>query len=181
MDTIWIPFVLAATFCALCFFAWILSLFEGWQTRIFIVFTTLLVAGLGWIWINMGGGMVVIALVGGGILGLLFWAISEFLEMAAREREKREQDERNRLWVEQERRQAAERAEKWAAGHDERRRQEDERRAEDQRRAAQQAERNEARRQREEADRARERARIAAKEAELAKLMKDADPDTPML
>lgn len=165
----WAPLIAVASAGAFGLYLWFLSLFEGWPTRIFVVFATILAAALGWIWITMGVWVVVLALASGGVVGLLLWLANELWESAVREREKREQDEQNKRWLEEEKQARARRQEEQSRKWAEERRQEEARQAERQRTA-------EARRQREEAD----RAHIAAKEAELAKLIKEADPDTPM-
>ena len=55
----WTPLIAAASVGAFGLYLWFLSQFEGWQTRIVVVFATILTAALGWIWITMGVGMVV--------------------------------------------------------------------------------------------------------------------------
>jgi hypothetical protein len=46
----WTPLISVASTGAFGLYLWFLSHFEGWQTRIVVVFATLLAAGLGWIW-----------------------------------------------------------------------------------------------------------------------------------
>jgi hypothetical protein len=184
MSTLWIPFALAVAFSALCFFAWILSLFESWQTRIVVVLGALTLGGLGWIRITMGAEMVVFALAGGGVVGLLIWLANELWESVASEREERRQEERSKRWVEEEKQARARRQEeqsrKWA---EERRQEEARQAAEDKARRAREQHEAEVRRQNEERERqlaeVRQRKREAAK-AENERLKKEADPDTPM-
>ena len=180
----WAPLIAAAIACAVILYLWFLRQFEDRKIQGRIVLGTLLVIVSGWMWITMGVGMVVLALASGGLVGLLLWLANEFWEGAAREREKREQDEQNKRWLEKEKLARARRQEEQDKRRAEERRQEEARRAaEDEARRAKEQREAENRRQMEERDRQfeeeRQRKREAAK-AENERLKKEADPDTPM-
>jgi flagellar biosynthesis GTPase FlhF len=180
----WAPLIAAAIACAVILYLWFLRQFEDRKIQGRIVLGTLLVIVSGWMWITMGVGMVVLALASGGLVGLLLWLANEFWEGAAREREKREQDELNKRWLEEEKLARARRQEEQDKRRAEERRQEEARRAaEDEARRAKEQREAENRRQMEERDRQfeeeRQRKREAAK-AENERLKKEADPDTPM-
>jgi flagellar biosynthesis GTPase FlhF len=180
----WAPLIAAAIACAVILYLWFLRQFEDRKIQGRIVLGTLLVIVSGWMWITMGVGMVVLALASGGLVGLLLWLANEFWEGAAREREKREQDELNKRWLEEEKLARARRQEEQDKRRAEERRQEDARRAaEDEARRAKEQREAEVRRQEEERERYRaeyRRRQLEAEEAKLAEIMKDLDPDTPM-
>jgi DNA segregation ATPase FtsK/SpoIIIE-like protein len=180
----WTHLIAAASAGAFGLYLWFLSQFEGRQTRIFVVLGTLLAIVSGWMWTTMGVEMVVLALASGGVVGLLLWLANELWESAVREREKREQDEQNKRWLEEEKLARARRQEEQDKRRAEERRQEDARRAaEDEARRAKEQREAEVRRQEEERERYRaeyRRRQLEAEEAKLAEIMKDLDPDTPM-
>lgn len=180
----WTPLIVAASAGAFGLCVWFLSLLEGWLIRTVVVLGTFILGGLGWLWVTKGAGMVVLTIAGICVVGLLIWMIRQFVEMAAREREKREQDEQNKRWIEEEKQARARRQEEQDKRRAEERRQEDARRAaEDEARRAKERREAEDRRQKEELERYRaeeRRRKLEAAEVKLAEVMKDADPDTPM-
>ena len=180
----WTLLIAAASAGAFGLCVWLLSLLEGWLIRAVFVLGTFLAFALGWIWITMGVEIVVLAIVGICVVGLLIWRANELLESVAREREKREQDEQNKRWLEEEKLARARRQEEQDKRRAEERRQEDARRAaEDEARRAKEQREAEVRRQEEERERDRaeyRRRKLEAEEAKLAEIMKDLDPDTPM-